>query len=52
MHKNHNEESIDEVDAKLRDINDNWKKYNKSLENIYDDIEIEAEIEAEKKNKI
>jgi len=47
MHKNQNEENIDEVDAKLRDINDNWKKYNKCLENIYDNAEIEAEIEAE-----
>ena len=44
MHKNHNEESIDEVDAKLKDITDNWGKYNKCLESIYDDAEIEAEI--------
>ena len=51
MRRNQDEENIDEVDAKLRDINDNWKKYNKSLENIYDDAEIEAEIEAEKKIK-
>ena len=51
MYKTYNGESIDDVDAQLRDINDNWKKYNKSLENIYDDAEIEAEIEAEKKIK-
>ena len=44
MHKNQNEESIDEVDAKLKDITDNWGKYNKCLESIYDDAEIEAEI--------
>jgi cell division protein FtsN len=49
MHRNQNEESIAEVDAKLRDINDNWKKYNKRLGSIYDNAEIEAEIEAEKK---
>ena len=51
MYKIYNGESIDDVDAQLRNINDNWKKYNKSLENIYDDAEIEAEIEAEKKIK-
>ena len=51
MYKIYNGESIDDVDAQLRDINNNWKKYNKSLENIYDDAEIEAEIEAEKKIK-
>ena len=49
MHRNQDEENIAEVDAKIRDINDNWKKYNKRLENIYDNAEIEAEIEAEQK---
>jgi len=49
MHRNQDEENIDEVDAKLRDINDNWKKYNKRLESVYDNAEIEAEIEAEQK---
>jgi cell division protein FtsN len=49
MHRNLDEESIAEVDAKIRGINDNWKKYNKRLENIYDNTEIEAEIEAEQK---
>jgi cell division protein FtsN len=49
MQKKQDEESIEEVDSKLRDINDNWKKYNKRLESIYDNAEIEAEIEAEKK---
>ena len=51
MYKIYNGESVDDVDAQLRNINDNLKKYNKSLENIYDDAEIEAEIEAEKKIK-
>ena len=49
MHRNQDEESIAEVDEKIRGINDNWKKYNKRLENIYDNAEIEAEIEAEQK---
>jgi cell division protein FtsN len=49
MYRKQDEESIAEVDAKIRDINDNWKKYNKRLENIYDNAEIEAEIEAEQK---
>ena len=49
MPKNQDEESNDEVDASLRDINNDWKKYNKRLESIYDDAEVEAEIEAEKK---
>ena len=49
MYRNQNKKNIDEVDVKLRDINDNWKKYNKRLESIYDNAEIEAEIEAEQK---
>jgi cell division protein FtsN len=49
MYKNQDEENMDDVDTNLRDINDNWKKYNKRLESIYDNAEIEAEIEAEQK---
>ena len=47
MHTNQDGVNIDKVDATLRDINDNWKKYDKRLESIYDNAEIEAEIEAE-----
>ena len=35
MPKNQDEESNDEVDASLRDINNDWKKYNYNKKKTY-----------------
>ena len=43
------EKTNDEVNSISQTIDDEWRKYNKRMDGMIDDAEIEAEIEAEKK---
>jgi len=38
----------EEIDSSTKAIDEEWKKYNKRLDDLIDDVEIEAEMEAEK----
>ena len=43
------DKNIKTLDSQLQEINEDWKKYNKRLDNILDDIQIKTKLETEKK---
>ena len=43
------DKNIKPLDSQLQEINEDWKKYNKRLDNILDDIQIKTKLETEKK---
>ena len=43
------DKNIKPLDSQLQEINEDWKKYNKRLDNILDDTQIKTKLETEKK---
>ena len=44
----HEDKNIEKIDYPPQGIDEEWKKYNKRLDDLLDNVEIEAEMEAEK----
>jgi len=43
------DKNIKTLDSQLQEINEDWKKYNKRLGNLLDDVQIKTKLETEKK---
>jgi cell division septation protein DedD len=43
------DKNIKTLDSQLQGINEDWKKYNKRLDNLLDDVQIKTQLETEKK---
>ena len=43
------DKNIKTLDSQLQGINEDWKKYNKRLDNLLDDVQIKTKLETEKK---
>ena len=46
------DKNIKTLDSQLQEINEDWKKYNKRLGNLLDDVQIKTKLETEKKVRI
>ena len=46
------DKNIKTLGSQLQEINEDWKKYNKRLDNLLDDVQIKTKLETEKKVRI